>query len=334
MYRRGSEIMAHNQFNFVLNHGAIGDVISSLPAIIHARRTHHKDMTLRVWCGSWLRELIETLLEPYGHFEFENFEDLPPMKVRKDWDRGPLSMNGTYGNIYTRCRVDMVDFAFNTLLDGRVESPEWRDYPNLAPLGSRPDIKGPYIVFAAGATSENKTFHNTVMEPIIEWASHAGYTPVIVGSDKSHVKVFGEDKNLEALDTFSFFDKISEHTKGVCLDLRNKTTLIELRNILGYAAAVLGVDGGTLHLAGTTDTPIVYGLTTVMPAHRHISRNGEQDWRMRQVTPRKLECAGCQSNWTLLVGFDYRTCAYQDYACVEKLDPNDFITALKSLGVH
>jgi hypothetical protein len=45
---------------------------------------------------------------------------------------------------------------------------------------------------------------------------------------------------------------------GECIDLREKTTLLELRDVLGHAAAVVGVDGGTLHLAGTTDVPIVF----------------------------------------------------------------------------
>jgi ADP-heptose:LPS heptosyltransferase len=117
-----------------------------------------------------------------------------------------------------------------------------------------------------------------------------------------------------------------------CFDMREQTTLLELRNILGHAAAVVGVDGGTLHLAGTTDVPIVFASGTTLPKHRYIPRHGDPEFKIRYVGPRDLECYGCQSNWPL-VTMHFTECAYGDNKCMDQLHPDDFINGLRELGL-
>ena len=187
-------------------------------------------------------------------------------------------------------------------------------------------------MFPVGATSENKVFVPEVLEPIIQWVSHRGYTPVITGSSKSYISA-ETPKGLEPLPVLDNFDNIGKHTKGICHDLRDATTLIQLRDLCGHASAVVGIDGGTLHLAATTEVPIVYGLTSVARQHRSIVRDDEWNWRLRHVTPHKLDCAGCQSNMTLMFNHDFRFCLYKDNACTTALRSGDFIAALESLGL-
>ena len=328
-YRDNTELMTTEVHNFVLNHGAMGDIITSLPAIIHARLAHNDRLKLKVWTPPWQMELIEHLLKPYGTFEILDLSTFPLKAAqRADWGGGPVSLNQMLHNTHTRNRVHMVDYAFGCLTDSRPESMVERSYPTLAPIGPK-TIEGKYVVFPVGATSDNKLFKASVMSPILKWAKDAGYKTVIVGSKTSHTKadVGGELQPI----------LIREETHLVPaslidIDMREKTTLLELRDILGHASAVVGVDGGTLHLAGTTDVPIVYASGTTLPKHRYIPRFGDPKHKIRYVGPRDLECAGCQSNWTM-TSLDFRFCAYEDNLCMDKLHPDDFIAGLKELGL-
>lgn len=330
MYRNNEQLLDVDKINFVCNHGALGDVITSLPAMVFARQMYHLMLKMRVWVPSYQMELVAHLLAPYGEFDVREFEKFPMKVVDRgaDWEGGAVALNQLPHNTHTRNRVHMVDYAFNCLLDAQPESMLERSYPTLAPLGEQ-WILNKYVVFPVGATSANKLFKASVMAPIIRWVHERGYTPVIVGTKTSHTKAQTSSREMIPIVLIDEADKIP---MDLCHDLREMTTLSQLRDICGYAAAVVGTDGGTLHVAGTTDTNIIYGLTTTLPKHRYIARNGEPSHKIRYVGPRDLECAGCQSNW-VMSHQDFRFCAYGDNICTEKLDAADFIAGLEELGL-
>ena len=169
------------------------------------------------------------------------------------------------------------------------------------------------------------------MAPVIKWVNDNGYVPVLVGTKTSHTKADAGGV-LTPITITDQVDLLPPSLRIECVDLREKTTLLELRDLLGYAEAVVGVDGGTLHLAGTTDTNIVYALGTTLPKHRFIARQGNPSHKVRYVGPRDLECAGCQSKWRMSRQ-DFRHCPYGDSKCMELLHFDDFINALKELGL-
>jgi ADP-heptose:LPS heptosyltransferase len=335
MYRDRAQLLTSQVHNFVLNHGALGDIITSLPAIIQARRAA-PSMTLKVWVPGWQLDFHRHLLAPYGEFDVRDLAEFPLKKAeRVELDVGPMSLNAAIKNTHTRNRVHMVDYAFGCLTDSRPESMHQRSYPTLAPLGrygSAAVPSGKYVVFPVGATSDNKLFRASVMVPILQWCVENGYKPVLVGTKESRTNAQTADGKLEKIVIRDQADMIPNTLLFECLDLREKTTLLELRDICGYADAVVGVDGGTLHVAGTTDVPIVYASGTTLPKHRYIARGGDPSYKIRYVGPRDLECAGCQSNW-ILTSWDFRFCAYGDNACMEKLHHEDFIAGLVELGL-
>lgn len=332
MYRDNTELATTDVHNFVLNHGALGDVICSLPAIIQARKTHNAQLKMKVWVPTHQMELVKHLLAPYGEFSVLDFQTFPTKAVeRKKLDIGPVSLNQMAFNTHTRNRVHMVDYAFGCLTDSKPESMEERNYPNAAPLLGECIESQHYVVFPVGATSDNKLFKASAMAPIIEWVLNRGYDAVLVGTKVSGTQVLVDGKT-ETLVIRDEVDKLPKELYDRCIDVRETTTLLDLRDVLGYAMAVVGVDGGTLHLAGTTDTNIIYAMGTTLPKHRYIPRNGDPHHKIRYVGPRDLECAGCQSNW-VLTSFDFRFCAYGDSACMDRLDPRDFIEGLKELGL-
>lgn len=335
MYREGKQVMTHKEHRFILNHGALGDVITSLPALIHARTSTNEMMEMRVYVAPWQVELVAHLLAPYGKFDVRPITEVPlGHKERTEQWGGdvPNSMNTATHNTHTRNRVHMVDYAFNFLIDARPESMAQRSYPVLAPLGPRM-MQREYVVVPVGATSDNKLFRASVMTPVLEWLLENGYTPVIVGTKVSHTRAeMGEGRASEALVIREQTDLVPKEVFAACTDMREKTTLLELRDLLGHAEAVVGVDGGTLHLAGTTDTNIIYAMGTTHPKHRYIARLGDHNHKIKYVIPRNLECFGCQSNWQM-TRLDFRFCAYDDNLCMEKLHHEDFINGLKELGL-
>jgi ADP-heptose:LPS heptosyltransferase len=332
MYRGGQHVVTHTEHRFILTHGALGDIITSLPALVNARK--RTPLKLTAYVPDWQREFIAYLLAPYGEFDVRDIAEVPlAVKDRmEEWGSNvPNSLNSALQNTHTRNRVHMVDYAFAFLSDSRPESMLERSYPTAALLGPR-TIDGPYVVFPVGATSDNKLFRASVMVPILQWCVENGYRPVLVGNRQPRTNALTHDGKLEVLVIRDQAEMIPQSLLFECLDLREKTTLLELRDVCGHANAVVGVDGGTLHIAGTTDVPIIYAMGTTLPKHRYIARIGDHTYKIRYVLPRDLECTGCQSNWQM-TRWDFRFCAYGDNACMEKLDPNDFINGLKELGL-
>lgn len=337
MYRDGKQVITSDKHNFVINHAAMGDMICSLPAIAMVGKRYSATMDLRVWVPTWQMDLVRHLLAPYGKFDVRDFFDFPSKweERRRDPDFGPVSLNAPAITQYTRNRVHMVDFAFNFLTDGRPESMQERSYLTDAPLGPFPPLvterHANYVVFPVGATSENKLFRASVMGPIMVWCLENGYTPVITGTKTNHTKV-ERGGIFEPIVLREQSQMLPKEIFEQCIDLREKTTLLELRDVLGHAQAVVGVDGGTIHLAATTDVPIVYAMGATLPKHRYIPRHGDHNFRIRYVVPRDLECAGCQSNWRFSL-WDFSNCAYGDSKCMEMLHPDDFINGLKEMGL-
>lgn len=335
MYRDGKQIITHDEHRFILNHGALGDAICSLPAIVHARLSTSRQVKLSAYVPPWQVELIAHLLKPYGEIDVRPLTEVP--LGRKDrleqWGEGvSTSLNSAAYNTHTRNRVHMVDYAFNYLLDSRPENMAQRSYPTLAPLGERKLDNDNYVVFPTGATSDNKLFKASLMKSLIEWVLERGYVPVLVGTKVSNTHAESGDGTLEKVVIRDEIDKLPPELVARCCDLREKTSLLELRDILGHAAAVVGIDGGTLHLAGTTGANIVYGMGTALPDHRYIPRFGSHNYKIKYVVPRDLECMGCQSRWPL-TRWDFRFCAYGDNKCMDSFSPQDFINGLEELGL-
>lgn len=334
MIRDGKQVVTHTDHRFVLNNAALGDMITSLPAIIFAMQNVHEDVKLTVYVPPWQIDLVRELLAPYGKITVDDLNTVPvKMEDRRElWPDASVSMNGAVQNTFTRNRVHMVDLAFNFLLDARPETMDQRSYPTAAPLDLSSPEMAPYVVFPVGATSDNKLFKASVMASVIEWVATQGYQPVLVGTKMSFTRAQMGDKLGELLTIRDEVDALPPFVRGMCTDLRETTTLLELRNLLGRAAAVVSVDGGTTHLSGTTDVPIIYAMTTTLPPHRFIARHGDPHYRIRYVTPRNLECAGCQSR-AVLTRWDFRLCPFGDNICTSMISPIDIIDGLKELGL-
>lgn len=331
-WRDDTEIILHKKVGFLLSHGALGDTITSLPAIKFARATHNSVMEMVVWTRKDLVPLLALLLPGCDVRPLDAFHD--EAALYKNQIPYPFAMNSTVRNTVTRNKMDMVLFAYATLLDTQPPAPEWMSYPT-APIGPR-TLAEPYVVIAANGTAANRMLPARTVAKVAEWCLSNGLRPVFLGKQEAEVPLTivngeGATRTTKKALSISKLDEVPADIMAAALDLRETTGILEARDILGHAAAVVGIDGGLLHLAGTTNAPIVYAMTSVHPAHRAIMRDGEHNKNVIHVQPRELKCSGCQSRWTLVFGHPFTECAYGDWKCVDLVHADDLTAALEKL---
>lgn len=63
----------------------------------------------------------------------------------------------------------------------------------------------------------------------------------------------------------------------------NKTSISQCWHLINKARCFITMDSGLLHLAGTTETPIVHLGSSIKPEFRIPYRNGSQDYRYKYV---------------------------------------------------
>jgi hypothetical protein len=99
-----------------------------------------------------------------------------------------------------------------------------------------------------------------------------GLNVVSIGKDSSETGFFNVQKPV-----FNFAIE-----KG--LNLMNKTNISDCWNLITRARCFITMDSGLLHLAGTTDTPIVHLGSSIKPEFRIPYRNGgKQDYKYSYV---------------------------------------------------
>jgi len=98
-----------------------------------------------------------------------------------------------------------------------------------------------------------------------------GLHVISIGKDSSETGFFNVEKPV-----FNF-----EIEKG--LNLMNKTSISQCWHLMTRARCVVTMDSGMLHLAGTTETPIVHLGSSIKPEFRIPYRKNKQDYKYAYV---------------------------------------------------
>jgi len=174
------------------------------------------------------------------------------------------------------------------------------------------------VVIITTYRDKQRTILPEELKNISEYVQSRGLTPVYVGR-RGKVSIW---KNSLAISDFE--------DPGFGVDLRDKTSLSELATIMSMTRAVVGMDGGPIHVAFTTDTPVVCGFTTVGPKYR-IPYRGLA--RTIAVSP-NISCNFCESDWSLNMWSFNRCPRKLELAeCVTKMTADQFIEGLNSLNI-
>lgn len=99
------------------------------------------------------------------------------------------------------------------------------------------------------------------------------------------------------------------------IDIRNRYSIQELKEIIANSKCYLGTDSGPAHVASSTDVPMVILYTNVKADYRYPLRANSKF----QGIASDIECYGCQANYP--APFTFWACARGDLDCVNRFDP-------------
>lgn len=297
---------------YCLNSAAVGDLIASAPSIKYVIDNFHKKAEYFVGIHEHFKCLFPFV--PEDRF----------LEVKAEYDKTfavrHLNMLGVGGMNckLTPSRLKLTDYASIGLLGRTLPDYQTKYIPlpkvDVSHFGV--DFSKSIIIITTFRDKQRSILGSELVK-IAEYVQSKGLTPVYVGKTGA-ISIW---KNNLAKTDFEY--------PGFGVDLMNKTSLLELASIMGQAKAVVGMDSGPIHLAFTTDVPVVCGFTTVAPELR-IPYRGLA--KTEAVVP-NIACTFCESNWSLNT-WNFNNCPrkMELAECVTKMSADKFINALTKIG--
>lgn len=322
-YRQTQEKTA---FNFLLNDGGLGDQIARLPAVKYAIE-NHPHMNYFIYVPDYFKEFTIVSLQqnlrpgPKANWNVRSFSEAKAGKYNEK-----LLARAFSANPNSNMACHMTRHAFEVLCCYGPEDSEMNylkvDASKLCDI-SKLNIPEKFIVISTGFTAPVREMLPEYVNDVAKFCISKGYSVVFLGKEETQTGV-------EHVIKGTFNDKI-DFSLG--LNLINKTNLLETQHIISKSTCLIGLDNGLTHLAGTTDTAVVCGYTSVLPHHREPYRHDAKGWNWFSVTVPKqeLSCANCQSNWQFTWEHDFKFCYYKDYKCVKLLNSTKYIDILAKI---
>lgn len=194
-----------------------------------------------------------------------NNKDIDGMRDRYETYDLEYDLNGAFEKRPTIHIIDAyIEEAELPILNKRVVFNYTR-----APIAIQCDWSKTVVIHAA-ATFENRTLPRQDWINIVDKLKEAGYTIIQVGTGKDH----------------------SLPTDDKCFNLTYRGSLNDTIWLISKAKCFICSDGGLLHFAGATDTPIIALFTTNKYETRVPWRNGAYGYNCFPVFT-KADCYGC-----------------------------------------
>jgi hypothetical protein len=133
------------------------------------------------------------------------------------------------------------------------------------------EIPKEYVLIHPVSTWATRTWQSINWMNLTQMLNDIGLNVISIGKDSSETGFFNVKKPV-----FNFHIE-----KG--LNLMNKTSISQCWDLINKARCFITMDSGLLHLAGTTETPIVHLGSSIKPEFRIPYRNGSQDYRYKYV---------------------------------------------------
>jgi ADP-heptose:LPS heptosyltransferase len=137
-----------------------------------------------------------------------------------------------------------------------------------------------FILIHPVKTWESRTWSAINWMSLTQQLNDMGISVISVGKDSSETGFFNVQKPV-----FNFAIE-----KG--LNLMNKTSISDCWHLMNKAMGFVTMDSGLLHLAGTTNVPIIHLGSSIKPEFRIPYRNNSQNWMYEYIRGGcGLECA-------------------------------------------
>lgn len=296
---------------YCLNGAAVGDLVAAAPALKWAIETMHQTTDYRVAILPDFKDIFHFVPDDKIIPLQDSYD--PTFAVRK------LNMDGGGGNItrLTPSRFKLTHYASIGLL-GRIlpdENLRYVPFPEVDVSHFNIDFSKA-VVFITTYRDINRAWRGEEIIKTAEYVHSKGFTPVFVGKTGA-ISIW---KTL-AVSDFEY--------PGFGIDLMNKTSLLEMATVMAKSRAVFGMDSGGIHVAFSTNTPVVCGFTTVSSDLRVPLRNAQTI----SVIP-SLSCKFCQSDWQLDF-WNFNKCprGQVEPDCVKQMKSTVFIRAFDQLNL-
>lgn len=281
--------------SFVLEGGGMGDYINWCSAIKYIAENYtHVDG--RVFCSGLFLDVAKYLFEKYPGWKVAHRDDIN--KVHENGAGMCAPKRGT--QLLNACGSHLLDLGFHYYI---CINPPPKEYNKLVEIDFEGAWKWPelnpksnYCVFTPGSTTEAREMPVHGFNELVLYAISKGLTPVFLGkADLS--------ENYQA--------KFLNYNLSQGVDLRERTTILEAVQIMRGAKFVIGLDNGLLHMAGTTNVPVIFGHNITSIEHREIRRDKGLTINIT-ASEETLPCIGCQSKVRFVSKHDFRFCLFRD----------------------
>jgi len=274
---------------------------------------------LVLWVPVYLESLANRSLGKYRNLKIMNFDEY------KKADSS-IPVKSFIKNPFTNLSCEMVEHAFNVIC-GISPDVKHKNYLNIDMKHitiDRFNLPKKYVVVCTGYTAPVRELLPQYVNEISNYINSKGYNVVFLGKKETPTATYHNSIKGN-------FSTEIEYDKHV--NLIDKTTILESTLVIKNSSGIIGLDNGLLHLAGTTEVPIVGGFTTVKPEHRMPYRHDLLGWNYYPVylSEEELPCVFCQSNWGFTFRHDFKYCYYKDYDCVKMLNVEKYITQLDKI---
>lgn len=333
----------HVDLSVVSSHGGLGDMIARLPAFRYVHK-NYKHVSQTIYYQDYFVDLARYLLPEDERLKYKKLSECPFMLKKPYVNFDPERLTTLQLHLTTHAFLMMLDQVPPDARSMSYPKSEYVFYSRASALNQELHemlTETPCVVVTTGYTAESRAWPAAHVNTLGRKLREQGLTPVLLGSKEPMVTGNAGD------DIKTRYD--DEIKADLFADLRGKTSLIEALGVMQRAKAVVGVDNGLLHLAHCTDTPVVYGLTTLKPEHRIpfridtdlYNRTASLAWRdddwyakhgLTEVLESSVPCGGCQSRG-FAINHDWRTCLFDDYSCTLTLTADRFLAKLDVLGV-
>jgi len=308
------------KINVLISQGGLGDFIAAVPAmrwLIKNQPDHHYHFYIPDVCYLFIKELMAEHLR-----EQDSIRRWSKLDSKKETNQPGVHMS--WLTPHTSMRTHLVDYAYHVLCDYS-PSGEDRNYPRLPHQHDEAMVQetllkfhvsnASYVVVTTGYTAPVRQWLPKHVNGVTAWLKEQGIVPVFMGKRDVAPGMHGSFAN-----DIDFSGSVN---------LIDQTNLLEAGLIMSRAKCVVGLDNGLLHLAATTDVPIIMGFTSVKPEHRLPQRHGFQGWNIDVIEPEQsLKCRFCQSK-RVLVEHDFKLCIEKTYECLNHLTAERFIEKIR-----
>lgn len=166
---------------------------------------------------------------------------------------------------------------------------------SFIPLG------GKCVVIHPTSSWMSRTINKKTWDHVIDWLLEQNYIVINIGQHGD----------------------ITPTIKKNVYDLKNKLTLPEIRELIKLSKLFVGIDSGLLHIAQTTETPIVGIFSVARPEYRVFRK-----YNFASVEPNS-ECKYCLEK--IKPPVTYIECAKKTNECINSISSDDIIKAIIKL---